>query len=229
MNPQIFLIGATGRTGKLVLKEALTRGHAVTAIVRKPNSSLPVHADLNVVVGDPCNATDIEKALRSTKPGVPVVIISTLGQTRTSGNPWAAPTSPPRFMDASANAVLAASKAVESSVRIDKLVVMSMFGVADSFKNLNFLLRWTMRHSNMVQTIEDQTLVDETVRRGNLPFVLVRPALLTEGDAAPVKVYPSSAEGVGFMPKVSVKTIAKFLVDAALKGDWDGNAPVITN
>ncbi|KIW38010.1 uncharacterized protein PV06_09986 [Exophiala oligosperma] len=227
--PQIFLIGATGRTGKLVLEEALTRGHAVTVIVRKPNTSLLQHADLNVVTGDPCNPTDIEKALRSTKSGVPVVIISTLGQTRTSGNPWAAPTSPAGFMKASASAVLAAAQAVEGSVQIDKLVVMSMFGIGDSFKNLNFLLRWTMRHSNMVQTIEDQTLVDEAVRKGHLPFVLIRPALLTEGDAAPVKVYSSSAEGVGIMPKVSVKSVAKFLMDAASKGDWDGTSPVITN
>ncbi|KIW13191.1 hypothetical protein PV08_08378 [Exophiala spinifera] len=212
MNPQIFLIGATGRTGRLVLEEAMTR-------------------DVHVVIGDPCNAGDIEKALRSTMPNVPVVIISTLGQTRTSGNPWAAPTSPARFMDTSAKAVLAAATKVveEGSVQIDKFVIMSMFGIADSFKNLNVLVRWTMRHSNMVQTIEDQTLVDKTVRRGHLPFVLVRPALLTDGDAAPAKVYHSSAEGVGFMPKVSAKTVAKFLMDAAARGDWDGTAPVITN
>ncbi len=230
MLPQILLIGATGRTGKLVLDEALTRGHLVTALVRKPNSSLPQHANLITVTGDPCNATDVEKAVRSTKPGVPVVIISTLGQTRTSGNPWAAPSSPARFMDASAKAVLAASEAVkDSGIQIDKLVVMSMFGVGDSFANLNILLRCTFNHSNMDQTLEDQTLVDQTVRNGNLPFVLVRPVILNEAEAAPVKVYPSSAEGVGFMPKVSVKSVAKFLVDAASKGDWDSTAPVITN
>ena len=232
MLPQILLIGATGRTGKLVLDEALTRGHLVTALVRKPNSSLPQHANLTTVTGDPCNATDVEKALRSTRLGVPVVIISTLGQTRTSGNPWAAPSSPARFMDASAKAVLAASEAVKRGppvVQIDKLVVMSMFGVGDSFANLNILLRWTFNHSNMDQTLEDQTLVDQTVRNGSLPFVLVRPVILNEAEAAPVKVYASSAEGVSFMPKVSVKSVAKFLVDAASKGDWDCTAPVIAN
>jgi hypothetical protein len=252
MLPQILLIGATGRTGSLVLSEALTRGHSVTILLRKPNSNLPQdHANLTTVTGDPCNASDVEKALRScssTRPDVPVVIISTLGQTRTSGNPWAATTSPARFMDTSAKAVLAAavsSKAVTNTktgssssspsgvqvhqIEIVKLVVMSMFGVGDSFANLNFALRWTFNHSNMDQTLEDQTLVDQTVRNGNLPYVLVRPVILNEGEAAPVKVYASSAEGVGFMPKISVKSVAKFLVDAASKGDWDGTAPVIAN
>ncbi|KAK5193364.1 hypothetical protein LTR99_006916 [Exophiala xenobiotica] len=256
MLPQILLIGATGRTGSLVLSEALTRGHSVTILLRKPNSNLPQdHANLTTVTGDPCDASDVEKALRScssTRPNVPVVIISTLGQTRTSGNPWAATTSPARFMDTSAKAVLAAAAAAASSeavktktgstgsssgssrvqvhpIEIVKFVVMSMFGVGDSFANLNFALRWTFNHSNMDQTLEDQTLVDQTVRNGNLPYVLVRPVILNEGEAAPVKVYASSAEGVGFMPKISVKSVAKFLVDAASKGDWDGTAPVIVN
>jgi hypothetical protein len=247
MLPQILLIGATGRTGSLVLSEALTRGHFVTILLRKPNSNLPQdHANLTTVTGDPCNASDVEKALRScsTRPNVPVVIISTLGQTRTSGNPWAATTSPARFMDTSAKAVLAAasseavtkttgsssgSSGVQAQIEIVKFVVMSMFGVGDSFVNLNFALRWTFNHSNMDQTLEDQTLVDQTVRNGSLPYVLVRPVILNEGEAAPVKVYASSAEGVGFMPKISVKSVAKFLVDAASKADWDCTAPVIAN
>ncbi|KAK5464633.1 hypothetical protein LTS15_001195 [Exophiala xenobiotica] len=233
MLPQILLIGATGRTGSLVLSEALTRGHFVTILLRKPNSNLPQHANLTTVTGDPCNASDVEKALRSMRPNVPVVIISTLGQTRTSA----------RFMDTSAKAVLAAassdavtrtgsssgSSGVQAQIEIVKFVVMSMFGVGDSFANLNFALRWTFNHSNMDQTLEDQTLVDQTVRNGRLPYVLVRPVILNEGEAAPVKVYASSAEGVGFMPKISVKSVAEFLVDAASKGDWDCTAPVIAN
>jgi hypothetical protein len=243
MLPQILLIGATGRTGSLVLSEALTRGHSVTILLCKPNSNSPQdHANLTTVTGDPCNASDVEKALRScsTRPDVPVVIISTLGQTRTSGNPWAATTSPARFMDTSAKAVLAAAaKAVKTTgsssgssgvqVQIVKFVVMFMFGVGDSFANLNFALRWTFNHSNMDQTLEDQTLVDQTVRNGSLPYVLVRPVILNEGEAAPVKVYASSAEGVSFMPKISVKSVAKFLLDAASKTDWDCTAPVIAN
>lgn len=82
----------------------------------------------------------------------------------------------------------------------------------------------------MSQTLEDQNLVDETVRaNGNVPYVLVRPAMLTEGDAAPVKVYESSGSGAGWMPSVSMKTVARFLVDVAATGEFDGRTVVVTN
>jgi hypothetical protein len=43
---KIALIGATGFVGSALLKEALDRGHEVTAIVRHPEK-LPAHAKLH--------------------------------------------------------------------------------------------------------------------------------------------------------------------------------------
>ncbi|MCO6545754.1 MAG: NAD(P)-dependent oxidoreductase [Gilliamella sp.] len=37
---KIAVIGASGKTGQLLVKEAISRGHDVTAIVRKPNQHL---------------------------------------------------------------------------------------------------------------------------------------------------------------------------------------------
>lgn len=50
---KLFLVGATGRTGKWILKAALARGHQVTALVREPTSRLEIsHSNLTVVSGD---------------------------------------------------------------------------------------------------------------------------------------------------------------------------------
>ena len=46
----IFLIGATGRTGREVLARALDRGYQVTALVRTPKTIEPRHG-LTVVEG----------------------------------------------------------------------------------------------------------------------------------------------------------------------------------
>ena len=231
MLPQILLIGATGRTGILVLQEALKRGHLVTILIRKASDTLPQHENLTTVLGDPCLDTDVERAFLATKPSIPVVIISTLGQTRTSGNPWAATTSPRRFMEKSAKAVLSASQssAVTRSVNVKKIVLMSMFGAGDSFAQMNFLLRFTMNHSNMEVTLEDQNLVDVAVKAGPLPFVLIRPAMLKDGEAAPVKLHGNTGEGAGFMPKISIKSVVGFLLDAAVKNEFDGMTPMISN
>jgi hypothetical protein len=232
MLPQVLLIGATGRTGSLVLQEALKRGHLVTVLIRKPNDSLSQYNNLTTVIGDPCKDTDVEKALLASKPSVPVVIISTLGQTRTSGNPWAASTSPRGFMEASAKAVLSASQspAVKgSNLHVKKLVLMSMFGAGDSFNQLICLTRWTIKYSNMDVTLEDQNLVDVAVKAGPLPFVLARPAMLTNGEARPVKVHGNQGEGSGMMPSISVKSVVTFLLDATVNDQYDGMTPMIAN
>src|ERR1700759_790875 len=48
---RIIIFGATGGIGRLLVEQALTQGHAVTAFVRDP-AKLPQRAALRVVAGD---------------------------------------------------------------------------------------------------------------------------------------------------------------------------------
>ncbi|MFC5719582.1 NAD(P)-dependent oxidoreductase [Streptomyces gamaensis] len=49
---KIALFGATGTIGSRVLREALDRGHQVTAVVRDPKKLTETHPNLTVVTGD---------------------------------------------------------------------------------------------------------------------------------------------------------------------------------
>ncbi len=49
---RLFILGATGGTGKHLVDLALQRGHHVTAFVRSPQK-LPRHERLTIVEGDP--------------------------------------------------------------------------------------------------------------------------------------------------------------------------------
>ncbi|THX54638.1 hypothetical protein D6D06_05399 [Aureobasidium pullulans] len=220
--PNILLIGATGRTGRLVLESALTRGYKVTALIR-PSSALPSHLSLTVSKGSPLETGDITTALATING--PVVLISTLGQTRTSGNPFAATTSPPLFMSASATAVAEAIKGQPA----DKVIIMSMFGTNSSFSNLNFLMRATMTYSNMRQTLEDQNAVDKVIKESGMVFVMPRPAMLKGDTALSVKILGDAGEKSGFMPSVSAKSVAEFILDATVSQEWDGRTPVLAN
>ena len=218
---RILVLGATGKTGRLLVAEALKRHIAVTALVRSSNA-LAQASGLTVVEGTPLEYPDVEKAVMATtdRPGA---ILSTLGQTRRSGNPWSAPTSPPRFMaDAMKNAVAAAQK-----FRIPKIIVMSMFGAGSSMKNLNFLMRGIMRWSNMAQTLEDHNLVDEIVKASGIDFVLVRPAMLKDGKGGPIQHIGDAGEEAAFMPAISSEVVAGFLLGAVTGSEWDRRTPVI--
>src|SRR5438132_4350134 len=72
---KLFIMGATGRTGRLITEQALSREHAVTAMVRAPGALAPKEG-LRVVVGDPSRAADLGASVLSDQD----VVISCLGQ-----------------------------------------------------------------------------------------------------------------------------------------------------
>ncbi|RXK85799.1 NAD(P)-dependent oxidoreductase [Filimonas effusa] len=61
---KIALIGATGFVGANLLKEALQRGHEVTAIVRDPSKLTVTDQHLNIVKGDVNNVDDLAGLLK---------------------------------------------------------------------------------------------------------------------------------------------------------------------
>ena len=243
--PHILLIGSTGRTGRLTLVDALNRNHTVTALARNPNSldnliDEEVHtaqrSQLHTVRGDPTSENDLKSALTSAldhAQGKQVVIISTLGQTRKSGNPWSATTSPPMFMTKVAEALVAAMASLHTSQKsqIEKLIVMSMFGAGTSFDNLHCMIKPVMNHSNMLQTVEDHNGVDGVVRtQQEVKWTMVRPSMLKEGASLPITVRDEAGHGEGWMPSnVTIGSVVKFMLDNVMSGEWEGKTPVICN
>ena len=226
---RVLIIGATGRTGKLVVTEALSRGHTVTALARNPTAldslDAPNKQNLKVVRGTPEKQEDVFAAISSTPTDGPHVVIVTLNAPRESDSPFAKPTGSPTFMsDANTNIRAAMKKA-----GVKKIVVMSAFGVGSSFANLNFLMRGVIKHSNMYVQFKDHDKLDVETKESGLNFVMVRPAMLKDVPAAPVKDLGDDGKLGSFMPSCSKLSVAHFLLDAAEKDTWDGRTPVISN
>ena len=80
---------------------------------------------------------------------------------------------------------------------ISKIVNMSAFGTADSFPNLNFLMRLVIRNSNMCYAFQDHDLVDQEMKESGMEFVLARQVMLTDKEAQPVREHGSSGQGSG--------------------------------
>ena len=65
---RLFLLGATGNSGRRILSSALQRGHQVTAFVRNQNKLMEILGrnllqDLRVVVGDIENSAELNAAM----------------------------------------------------------------------------------------------------------------------------------------------------------------------
>ncbi|KAI3543251.1 hypothetical protein CABS01_11076 [Colletotrichum abscissum] len=231
----ILLIGATGRNGTLVLSEALSRNHTITALVRDPTTtSLPSHKNLTLTKGSPLSLQNLLSAMQTPTP--PDAIIITLNPRRLTDSPFSAldPNTPPALLHDSVSNTLQAIKTLNLP-RNPKLVMNSMQGAGASSKSLIFPLRALFNHTNMKHTLDDHNAVD-ALFRGNddaaakdVDWVLVRPPMLTEGESLPVKVYDDEGSGVCWMPKITRRSVAGFMVDAVEKDDWNRSAPVVTN
>lgn len=58
---RLFVVGATGRTGRLVVARALDRGHQVTAFTRRPEAVTRTDPRLQVARGDGTIAADLSQ------------------------------------------------------------------------------------------------------------------------------------------------------------------------
>ena len=74
---RITIFGATGRTGKLLVEQALAAGYEVTAFVRNPANLTTKHERLTVVQGDATDAIAVEKAVQGA--GAVISVMNTPG------------------------------------------------------------------------------------------------------------------------------------------------------
>jgi putative NADH-flavin reductase len=82
----IVIYGATGEVGSHVVREALDRGHHVTAVSRNPDQVEVQHANLSVVRGDLLDKASVA----GTVTGKDAVILSVRGVIGDSGKPESA-------------------------------------------------------------------------------------------------------------------------------------------
>lgn len=75
----VALFGATGKTGRHVLAQALEAGHTVRALARRPESIETTHERLTVIAGDVLDAAAVRETVRGAD-----VVVSVFGQVKGS-------------------------------------------------------------------------------------------------------------------------------------------------
>ena len=189
---RLFVLGATGGTGRALVEQARRRGHAVTAFVRSPEKlGDRTHDGVLVLRGDPRNADELRAAL----PGHDAVL-SALGP------PGLGPTT---VVADCARSTVAAMQA--TGVR--RLLVV---GVAALFEN-DGLLNAIARRTFLRNVARDSAEMERIVSASGLDWTIARPPRLTDG--ALTRAY---GVGDGRMPPAARLTISRadvadFLLD----------------
>jgi len=195
---RLFVLGATGRTGRRVIEEALARGHIATAVVRKSGSVKP-RPNLRIAVADPTSAGDLARVL----PGHDAVI-SCIGQ-RSGADAG--------ILERVAAAMLEAMP--RSGVR--RCLVVSQGLLFPSRNPAVALFRFLLRRH-----VADSEAMERLVEASDSDWTIVRPPRLLEGGVP--HGYRAQAGGLPAGAwSIQYADLAKFLVDAAESREYLNN------
>ena len=167
---KILLLGATGRTGKYIIEEAITRGHKIAAIARNPEKLKNFKID--ITTGTPYDYETVEKAITGCD-----AVINTLNVSRKSDNPWAPLRAPKDMISKSAsNAVKAMGKA-----NIKRFVALSTIGAGRSWKTIPWILKCIVSISNLKFAFLDHGKQEEILEKSVLDYTICRAPMLSVG------------------------------------------------
>jgi len=208
MNPihSILILGATGRTGQIVLHDALERGFRVTVLVRDP-AKLNGHShdpNLEVLRGDVLNYADVYNAIQGND-----AVISALGRDGKKVE----------VLTQGTENIIKAFRQSEAK----RLVCLSSFGAGSTHKLAGWQLRLMIRLRGLARSFEAKAEQELMLYRSPIDFTLVMAGTITDQTPAEEANVFSTDQASGqypFAPAVSRETIAHFLLEQIGSTEW---------
>ncbi|MEX0968443.1 MAG: NAD(P)-binding oxidoreductase [Bacteroidia bacterium] len=166
---KILLLGATGRTGKLVLKKAVESGYAVNCLSRN-SDRIEKQNGLTLFEGNPNHKPDLEKAISDCN-----AVISVLNISRRSDFPWAKLKTPGNYL----SDVMKLLVSIAEKKNINRLAVVSAWGASETNNDIPKWFKWFIKNSNIGITYEDHERQEKLVTESKLAWTIIRPVGLT--------------------------------------------------
>jgi putative NADH-flavin reductase len=167
---RILILGATGRTGCLLVEEAIKQHYDINVLLRDKSKLKTNSKSITIFEGVPTDT----KALLSAMQGCEA-IVSTLNISRTSDFPWSPLRTPVDFLSASMANIIN----VAEQLHIKRIIITTAWGVGETKKEVPFWFRWLIDYSNIGYPYRDHELQEQLLKKSTLSWTAIRPAALT--------------------------------------------------
>jgi putative NADH-flavin reductase len=154
---KLAIFGATGGTGLEIVKQALSRGHAVTAFVRNPAPLAAMGDGLTIVSGDIYDADDVANCLQGQEAAICALGARDLKKTmiRTDGT---------------VNIINGMKRN-----NVSRLIVVSAMGIGESWNSLSLLNKFFFA-AVLKNALVDHEAQEAAVKASNLDWTIIRPS-----------------------------------------------------
>lgn len=192
---RIVLFGASGKTGLLLLEEALASGHEVLAYVRNKASIQRVHPQLTVVEGQ---LNELDK-LRSVITGSDACLSTLGGSSLTKSSP-------------AIRSGIDAIVRIMAELNVKRFLYLSSYGAGDSRKSMPQPLRFLIADLMLRVPLADHTANENRILQSPLDYTIIRPGGLTNGPKTEPLKHGSKNTKLSGNPNISRANVAAFMV-----------------
>lgn len=193
---RVLVIGATGGTGRELVRQALARGMTVTALVRQPGRLGITDPKLREVVGNILDAATVEAAVEGQQ-----AVLCALGHKRFLG--------PSRILSDGTWHLVGAME--RHGVR--RLVCESSLGVGHSAFRLGLYYTLFVIPVILPFYYWDKTVQEMELAESSLQWIIVRPGVLTNGAARGTVRHGEMVGSYLLTRRVSRADVAGFMLD----------------
>jgi putative NADH-flavin reductase len=206
---RLLIFGATGGTGRELVRQALERGHSVTAFAREP-AALEEHDNLRGLAGDVLDPAAVERAVTGHDAVLCVV-----------GKPA---TRPGKVRSEGTRNIV---RAMESAGPT-RLICQSTIGIGETRTLLPPLYRYVLVPSLLRRTFAEHECQEAVVRSSKLEWTIVRAGALTDGERTGRyrHGFPPGDRSLEF--EISRADVADFTLGLLTNTDYLREAPSIS-
>lgn len=205
---KVLVLGATGRTGQLVVEEALKNRYQVNCLVRDVHK-IKQNEGITLFEGNAIKKEDLKQAISGCH-----CIISALNISRVCDFPWAPLRTPERYL----SEVMGELIPLAEDQGCKHVSICSAWGVFDTKNDIPKWFKWLMDNSNIGVAYRDHERQETLLRKSNLNWTIVRPVGLTNS-----KKKQDIRETLGGYPKpslvISRRSVARYLVQSLTDND----------
>ncbi len=205
----ISIIGAGAGIGAECVRQALAKGHRVTALSTNMRAT-PDHPHLAKINGSATSVSDLKKALATAD-----AVFITIGTKKKKATTL--------FSD-TAKAFLQAAAEVGFQAPV---LVITGFGAGESSQFLNFFMKTVIRLL-LKDQYKDKSEMERLFTQSLISWEMVRPGMLTNGPLTQMyQVIPKLYEGMR-IGKISRADVADFLISEAENPHYLFQFPALT-
>jgi putative NADH-flavin reductase len=203
----VLIFGASGKTGGLAARAALSKGHTATVLVRNP-AKLDIPG-AHILTGDATNPSDVLNAMQGQD-----AVIEAIGGT----TPWKST----QLETTSVRNIISAMKTTGAR----RLIVVSMMGIGESRAQAPFWYKYLLMPTFLHGSTPDKTNMEAEVKASGLDYIIMRPPILKDGPATGnIRVIGTGETG----HTITRADLADFMVDQLQSNQYLGSAITVVN